>query len=282
MNQTPDMLFISEEDKILANFKAGVPNSIYIDRKDISSKLQQSPWPIEIPVAFRSMTKRKEIHKCWQTGRDFYYVDNGYVGNLTKRKMYYRVVKNNIQHTKPRFDLPDDRWHELMSLAPYLRYSQGKRKFGNGGNGPILLVTPSEKPCQFYGVDKEKWQADTIQELQKYTTRKIIVRDKGLRPDRIADKSIMATCDRLRVHAVVTYQSVAALEAVAHGIPSFTMAPCAYDSLCNKDLSMIENPWYPDQDQVMKTLHWLAYCQYSVPELGDGTALRIIKEYGLC
>ena len=45
------------------------------------------------------MTKRKEIWKCWETG-EFFYIDNGYMGNLMKRKEYYRVVKNNIQHTK--------------------------------------------------------------------------------------------------------------------------------------------------------------------------------------
>ena len=89
---------IDGTDEILKHWQHGT-NALIIDRKDISSKLQESPWPNDIPVTFRSMTKRKEIWKCWETGRDFYYVDNGYMGNLMKKKIWYRVVKNNIQHT---------------------------------------------------------------------------------------------------------------------------------------------------------------------------------------
>ena len=89
-------------DEILKHWQVGT-DALVIDRKDISSKLHESPWPKDIPVTFRSMTKRKEIWKCWETGRPFYYVDNGYMGNLMKKKIWYRVVKNNIQHTKTRF-----------------------------------------------------------------------------------------------------------------------------------------------------------------------------------
>ena len=90
-----NMLMIDGDDQILKHWQHGT-GALVIDRKDISSKLQESPWPVEYPVTFRSMTKRKEIWKCWETGRPFYYVDNGYMGNLDKKKKYYRVVKNNI------------------------------------------------------------------------------------------------------------------------------------------------------------------------------------------
>ena len=56
--------------------------------------------------------------------------------------------------------------------------------------GPILLVTPSEKPCQFYNIDKNTWLEETKTELRKHTDRPIIVREKGLRPDRIKDNSV--------------------------------------------------------------------------------------------
>ena len=58
------------------------------------------------------MTKRKEIWKCWETGRPFYYIDNGYMGNPMKKKHFYRIVKNNIQHTK------------IKSICPLIDFSR--------------------------------------------------------------------------------------------------------------------------------------------------------------
>ena len=55
---------------------------------------------------------------------------------------------------------------------------------------PILLVTLSEKSYSFYNLDKDTWLNNTVAELKKYTDRKIIVREKGLRPDRIKENSV--------------------------------------------------------------------------------------------
>jgi hypothetical protein len=163
-----------------------------------------------------------------------------------------------------------------------MTYGGFKQPSGNRlKNGPILLVTPSEKPCQFYKVDRDQWVQDTIKELRKYTTREIIVRDKGLRPDRIKDKSVAAQCFKEEVWALVTYQSMAALEAMHYGIPAFTMAPCCVDSVANKDLSRIEDPHYPSADEFKNLLHYLAYCQYTVNEFSNGYALRLIEEMEL-
>ena len=92
----PKMLMLNGDDEIMKHWIKGT-NALVIDRKDICSKVNESPWRNDIPVAFRSMTKRKEIYKCWETGRPFYYIDNGYMGDLMKKKHFYRVVKNNIQ-----------------------------------------------------------------------------------------------------------------------------------------------------------------------------------------
>ena len=278
MENKPRMLMIDGSDEILKHWQVGT-NAVVIDRKDISSKLHESPWPKDIPVTFRSMTKRKEIWKCWETGRPFYYVDNGYMGNLMKKKIWYRVVKNGIQHTKIRPNMPPDRFQLLLQRAPYMVYVG--RKNPKDQNGPILLVTPSEKPCQFYKVDRDKWVKDTIAELRKYTNREIIVRDKGLRPDRIKENSVAAECFKKSIWAVVTYQSMAALEAMHYGIPAFTMAPCCVDSVANKNLADIENPYYPQAEAFQNLLNYLAYCQYTVQEFHAGHAYKIIEEMQL-
>lgn len=273
----PKMLIINEDDEIMKHWQQGT-NALPINRKDISSKLSTSPWPVDIPVSFRSMTKRKEIWKCWETGRPFYYVDNGYMGNLMKKKYFYRIVKNNIQHTKIK-DVPKDRYQSLCKFAPYMVYRGQKPQ--SQQNGPILLVTPSEKPCAFYGITRDEWVDKTIAELKKYTDRPIVIRDKGLRFERVKDNSVASQCQREQVFAVVTYQSMAALEAIHYGIPAFTMAPNCVESVANTDLKNIESPIYPKEETFQRVLNYLAYCQYNLDEMSSGKALSMIEEMEL-
>jgi hypothetical protein len=273
----PTMLMINEDDEIMKHWRRGT-NALPIDRKDISSKIDKCPWPTDIPVSFRSMTKRKEIWKCWETGRTFYYVDNGYMGNLAKKKHFYRVVKNNVQHTVIK-DVPADRFQGLTKFVPYMKY-YGRRE-SKLHQGPILLVTPSEKPCAFYGITRDDWVKDTVAKIRKNTDRPIIIRDKGLRSERVKDNSVAAQCARDQIYAVVTYQSMAALEAMHYGIPAFTMAPCCVQSLANTSLDNIENPFYPDEKDFRRLLHYLAYCQYTVDEMSSGRAYAMIEEMKL-
>lgn len=232
--------------------------------------------PTHVPVAIRGMTNRKLVANCEKEGRDYYYVDTGYTGNLTKRKNFHRVVKNGMQHSKMR-DVPHDRLSELVKHAPYFIFNNWKK---NGS--AILLVTPSEKPCKFYNVDRDQWVNNTITELKKHTDRPIIIRDKVERRLRVGSKNIYQQFDDDEIYATVTYNSIAAIESVAYGIPAFTGAPTAADHVCLKDLSSIESPYYPSVDKVYFWQKWLAYCQYNARELIDGTALKIIKEYDLC
>ena len=267
-----NMLCLDPNDEIMKLFASGV-NSKFVDKKSIDS------FDERIPVAFRSLTKRKLMHSLLKDSkRDFYYIDNGYMGNVMKKKHWYRIVKNDIQHIGRYQEMPRDRWDNMVALAPWLVYHGQKKK---GQDGAILLVTPSDKPCMYYGIDRDKWVIETQEVLKKYTDRPIVVRDKGLRHERIRKNSIASQCAREQIYCVVTYNSIAAIEAVHYGIPAFTMSPHAGDIICNTDLSKIEEAVYPDEDYVRKFFHWLAYCQYTPHELMSGTAMRIQWEYGI-
>jgi hypothetical protein len=219
------------------------------------------------PILIRSMSKRKLIHECWKTNHTFYYMDSGYIGNYKSSnnpqgwKLWHRIVKNNLQHNEI-INRPDNRWKKLD-------YPINKRKHGTH----ILLVTPSEKPCKFYGIDRDIWLQDTIKEIQKYTDRPIVIRDKAPRQQRIT-KTIFE--DLENCHALVTYQSIAAVESVLHGIPAFTLAPTAADPVCDKDLSLIETPTQQDEHKIYKWACHLAYGQYHIEELKNGTAYKLL------
>jgi hypothetical protein len=81
------------------------------------------------------------------------------------------------------------------------------------------------------------------------------------------------------VHAVVAFNSVAATEAVLAGVPVFlTGAANAAQPMSNLDLTKIETPWFPDSDQVYEWACHLAYGQFHIDELANGTAAAILKE----
>lgn len=220
------------------------------------------------PVLIRSMGKRKLIKELWQNKHTFYYMDSGYIGNYKSKhnpygwKLYHRIVKNDVQHSDI-IDRPDDRFLKLD-------YKIYPRKEGKH----ILLVIPSEKPCKFYGIDKAQWTKDTIREIKKHTDRQIIIREKKPRTDRIDKDTIFDALENC--HALVTYQSIAAVESVLYGVPAFTTAPTAADPVCDKDLSLLDNPTKQDMDKIYKWACHLAYGQFHINELKDGSAYRML------
>lgn len=270
--EIPRQLAIDPEDGIVKCWHLGTNAEYITSYKDLKN------YPIDVPVAIRSMASRKAVRECEATGRDFYYIDTGYIGNRQKRKLYHRVVKNGMQHSNFK-EVPDDRWIGYAVKTPGLEYLgfPGWKKDG----GPILVVTPSDKPCKFYGISRQEWLDDTISTIKQFSDRKIIIRDKGLRRERVGDGALYNQLDNDNIFAVVTYNSIAATEAVGYGVPAFTAAPGIADMLCEKDLAKIETPYYADTQLVHKWQHWVAYCQYNANEMSNGHAYRIIEKYGL-
>lgn len=228
--------------------------------------------PCADPVVIRGIMKQKIIKQCWQDQRPFFYMDSGYVGNRVSNlnpngwKFYHRVVFNNLQHDKivPR---PADRWEKLgIKIQPW-------RRTGH----KILIAAPDEKPCIFYGIDLEQWLAETISTIKKHTDRPVVIRQRD--PNRRArvKNNIESALDD--VHAVVTFNSIAATESVLSGVPAFVLAPCnAALPVADTDLTKIHTPTYTDQDHVHAWAHHLAYGQFHNDELQNGVATHILRE----
>lgn len=220
-------------------------------------------------ILIRGMGKRKLIWRCWEQHRPFYYMDSGYVGNYPSSqnpygwKKWHRIVLNDLQHGEIQ-ERPADRWRRLD-------YHVRPRKQGTH----ILLVLPSEKPCKFYGINAQDWKQETVARLKLYTERPIIVREKQPRRQRI-EKTIFEELQDC--HAVVTYQSVAAVESVLFGVPAITLAPTAADPVCEKNLSNVESPHWADQITREKWAHHLAYGQFHIDELRNGKAYEMLNE----
>lgn len=221
-------------------------------------------------ILIRGLGKKILIRKCLEKQHNFYYMDSGYIGNWpntnnpTGAKLWHRIVKNGLQHSDV-INRPEDRWKTL----DYKIFDRKKGKF-------ILLVTPSEKPCKFYNINREDWILSTCETIKQYTDRPIKIRNKIIdRPERIKN-SIFE--DLENCHALVTYQSIAAIEAVLFGVPTFTLQSTAADPVCDKDLAKIESPTVQDQDKIYKWACHLAYGQFHNSELKNGIAYKILKD----
>jgi len=224
------------------------------------------------PIVLRGILKYKIMQQCWKDNRTFYYIDTGYLGNQANPlnpngwKIYHRIVKNDLQHSEI-IKRPADRWEALK--LPIADWKKGGKK--------IIIAAPDEKPCKFYGVDKDTWVNETVETLKKYTDRPIVVRDRAKsRLDRVIHNTLKQALDD-DTHALVTFNSVAATEAVLYGYPAFTLAPAnAASPVSLQDLSKINEPYYPDPDKLYAWACHLSYGQFHNSELRNGKAMEML------
>lgn len=225
-------------------------------------------------LVIRGIMKHKIMKRCWEDGRPFRYMDTGYFGNRPSAqnpngwKWYHRIVNNDLQHG----DIvphSSDRWQRLkIPIRPWRR---------DGRN--IVIVMPDEKACLFYDTTPQAWLASVMAQLAGCTDRPIVIRQRVADPDartRDANSSFDAVL-RGDTFAIIAFNSVAATEAVVAGIPAFvTTVPNAARPVANRDLKNINDPWYPDADLMHAWACHLAYGQFHISELEDGSALHIL------
>ena len=224
------------------------------------------------PIVLRGILKKKRIHRCWNEGRTFYYMDTGYFGNEVTDsnpngwKYWHRIVKNNLQHTEVK-KRPDDRFrHFNKKFQPWKK--DGRK---------ILIAKPDDKPMRFYDYDLDLWLKNTIETIKKFTDRPVEVRDRAAkRADRIFHSTLQEALDD-DVFALVTFNSNAATESIFHGIPVFTLAPAnAAAPMGLQDLSLIETPKYPSTDELYQWACHLSYGQFHISELKNGKAMEML------
>lgn len=226
------------------------------------------------PIVLRGILKHKIMQRCWQDQRDFYYVDTGYFGNQvsatnpTGAKLWHRIVRNDLQHGDI-VNRPPDRLSRLkITFQP--------RRHGSR----IILAVPDEKPCKFYGVDRAQWIVNTVAQIQQHTDRPVVLRERHpCRQQRVHQDPLSAVLAH-DVHALVTFNSAAAIESILSGVPAFVLSPShAAAPVANRSLDQIESPYWPDSDKLHEWACHLSYGQFHVRELRDGTAMRIVNEH---
>jgi hypothetical protein len=225
------------------------------------------------PIVLRGILKHKIMQRCWQDGRDFYYMDSGYLGNLPGPrnpqgwKTWHRIVPNDLQH-QDIIDRPADRWQRLGIQPQPRRY--GRR---------IVLACPDQKPCRFYGIDQATWIRNTVNQLQSLTDRPVLIRERASSRQQRTQQDPLNCMLQDDVHVLVTFNSNAAVESILAGVPAIVLAPThAASPVAGTCLEQVESPPWPDTDKLYAWLCHLSYGQFHNTELADGTAYRILNE----
>lgn len=251
---------------------AAYPDAKFITGHDF----KRLKTPVTDPILIRGITTGEYAKQALAENRDFYFVETGYLGNYrcdnntTGRKVYHRIEKNAMQQSRI-MDVPDDRWRDLVKFNPGLQY-QGWRRPGS----KILLIMSTDKPFEYYGHDRQTWINTTVATLKQHTDREIVIREKAGRGERTND-TIYDALDQ-DIYAVVTYNSIAAVEAIQYGIPAFSCAPTAASAVCTSDLTRIENPVKPSEDVIYRWLSSVAYGQFSLTEILTGQAWSLTQD----
>lgn len=251
---------------------AAFPESRYMTSYDY----KRAKNDISDPILVRGISAGAYIKHAEQQGRDYYFMETGYLGNYrsannpTGRKVYHRIEKNSMQQRRF-LDVPYDRWDALCQWNPELTY-RGWRRPGS----KILLIMSTEKPFDFYGDNREQWIEQTIATIRAHTDRPIVIREKAGRAERTNDSIYDALNDD--IWALVTYNSIAAIEAIQSGIPAFALAPTAAAPVASADLTQIETPVKLDPDIIVKWLASIAYGQFTIDEILTGQAWHLVQE----
>jgi hypothetical protein len=207
---------------------------------------------------------QQAIKHCWATDRKFIYMDTGYLGN-DNRKLYHRLTIDHVQNLGPIVERPYDRIHKLG-------YKFKKRRQGDN----ILLCPPSAKVMKFYDLDLDVWLQDTIDKIKKQTDRKIVVRTKPSRSERVTTDTIYNALNE--AYCLVTFNSIAASEALLYGIPAIALAPNAASVFCNTSIDEINNLYIPTPDDMLAFSAHLSYAQFTSQEMLSGYAWDILHE----
>jgi len=193
--------------------------------------------------------------------------DAGFV----RRDLHYFQLGANRLNWFPDFDVPGDRWKRLdVLLRPHHA-------------GTYILITGQKPGDAAHGLSTNELQAlyhKWAQELRKLTERPVRFRPhpRGpeARPDALeAIPWVSLAEDLAGAHALVTWNSTSATDALIAGTPAFVLGPNAQaEELANTDLQFIAAPYFPEDPVRRDFFHRVAYAQWTLEELQDGTALE--------
>ena len=220
------------------------------------------------------------IKGCIERNEEWWYVDNGYLTQQITRypepkihdydKTYFRIVKGGL-HTKNGKSGSVERLGILEQQGIDI-------KFKGWSDGDHILLCPSSPTVtQFINdISQDEWVESVKSELRQHTDRPIKFRNKPRPGNEWWNTNIKD--DLINCHCLITNMSLAAVDAVLNQVPVLTHAHNIAYKMSINNLPNINTPYKPGRKEVEPWLNILSHNQFTIPEIEDGTAYRILNE----
>jgi hypothetical protein len=234
----------------------------------------------------RNSTIYKAFNDYKAAGGKAVYIDLGYFNDRMKDGRYgYHRFSVNARHPTAYFQKerhPGDRFAvHGRKIEPWKR--------GAGRN--ILVCGMSRKCAEFEGFQFEEWERKAIGALRLVTDRPIVYRPKPVRVREQPPPPIKGVgysnprttgiqAELRNAWAVVSHHSNAGIDGLLVGVPSFSDEGVA-TALGHTDVSLIEQPRQPSDEERRQFAWDVAYTQFHIDEMASGLAWRHLKNEGL-
>jgi hypothetical protein len=210
-----------------------------------------------------------------EAGKAAVYLDLAYWHRDTHYKVAVGARHPTVYFQRRRH--PADR-RQFFGVVPKAYKQQPK-------DAPILFAGLSQKAA--WAENEGPWgqyEARAIASIRRYTTRPIIYRTKVRGTAKPIPGTIHSDLTKLlqplleKAHCVVTRHSNVAVDGLVEGIPCFAWHGVG-SVMGLQDVSKIETPYYPEDRE--QWLNDVAYCQWSMDEMKDGSCWHHLKNEGL-
>ena len=221
------------------------------------------------------------IKGCIERNEEWWYVDNGYLTQQITRypepkihdldKTYFRIVKGGL-HTLQGKSGSVDRLRVLENQGIDVQFK------GWTTNTEHILLCPSSPTVTFFinDMSQEEWEENVRSELRQHTDRPIKFRNKPRPGNQWWNTDIKE--DLKGCHCLITNMSLAAVDAVINQVPVLTHRNnVAFKVSIDNIHNINKTPKHP-REVVEPWLNMLSHNQFSIPEIEDGTAYKILNE----
>lgn len=218
--------------------------------------------PSKLSLIRNTINNEIPIQQRINNNYPFWFIDSGYTNFLGKKKIWHRLCRNHIHHTKD-FIAPVDRLH-MFDVFP--------KQWREGGS-KILLIEPGDYICKIFNINKNEWVESITSSLRELTDIPVVTREKANKKVRTNLYKELLDDD---YYCVVNFNSNAATEAIWAGVPVITLGGHITRSVSSTKLKHINNLHKPNLANWLCTL---SYSQFTYEELVNGDAVNIAKRY---
>ena len=218
---------------------------------------------------------------CIERNEEWWYVDNGYLTQQITRypepkihdldKTYFRIVKGGL-HTLQGKSGSVDRLRVLENQGIDVQFK------GWTTNTEHILLCPSSPTVTFFinDMSQEEWEENVRSELRQHTDRPIKFRNKPRPGNQWWNTDIKE--DLKGCHCLITNMSLAAVDAVINQVPVLTHRNnVAFKVSIDNIHNINKTPKHP-REVVEPWLNMLSHNQFTIPEIEEGLAYKILNE----